>query len=172
MNPSGLDSIDHHILEVLQKEGRLSNQDLADRVALSPAPCLRRVRALEKAGVIRRYAALLEPRKVGLGLMSFITVKLEKKGKMPAEEFARAVRSWPEVVSCYAMAGETDYFLRIFVENLEHYTRFLMDRLLKHAGVADVKSNIVLEAIKDTTALPLDQVAPGRRKRGNRPLPQ
>ena len=157
-----LDSVDHRILEILQKEGRLSNQELADRVALSPAPCLRRVRALEKAGVIRRYAALLEPRKVGLGMMSFITVKLEKKGKVPAEAFARAVRSWPEVVSCYAMTGETDYFLRIFVEDLDHYTRFLMDRLLKHEGVADVKSNIVLEAIKDTTALPLDQVASHR----------
>ena len=162
-----LDSIDHRILAILQKEGRLSNQDLADRVALSPAPCLRRVRALEKAGVIRQYAALLDPRKVGLGMMSFVTVKLEKQGKMPAEAFARAVRSWPEVVSCYAMTGETDYFLRIFVEDLDHYTRFLMDRLLKQAGVVDVKSNIVLEAIKDTTALPLDQVAPGRRKRGS-----
>jgi Lrp/AsnC family leucine-responsive transcriptional regulator len=160
-----LDSIDHRILEILQKEGRLSNQELADRVALSPAPCLRRVRALEKAGVIRQYAALLDPRKVGLGMMSFITVKLEKQGKMPAEAFAKAVRTWPEVVSCYSMTGETDYFLRIFVEDLDHYTRFLMDRLLKQVGVVDVKSNIVLEAIKDTTALPLDQVAPGRRKR-------
>jgi len=158
-----LDSIDHRILEILQKEGRLSNQELADRVALSPAPCLRRVRALEKAGVIRRYAALLDPRKVGLGMMSFITVKLEKQGKMPAEAFAKAVRTWPEVVSCYSMTGETDYFLRIFVEDLDHYTRFLMDRLLKQPGVVDVKSNIVLEAIKDTTALPLDQVAPERR---------
>lgn len=158
-----LDSIDHRILEILQREGRLSNQELADRVALSPAPCLRRVRALEKAGIIRQYAALLDPRKVGLGLMSFITVKLEKQGRMPAEAFARAVRTWPEVVSCYAMTGETDYFLRVYVEDLDHYTRFLMDRLLKQPGVIDVKSNIVLEAIKDTTALPLDQVAAGHR---------
>ncbi|MBK9796670.1 MAG: Lrp/AsnC family transcriptional regulator [Holophagaceae bacterium] len=165
MSRHELDSIDHRILEILQKEGRLSNQELADRVALSPAPCLRRVRALEKAGVIRRYAALLDPRKVGLGMMSFITVKLEKQGKMPAEAFAKAVRTWPEVVSCYSMTGETDYFLRIFVEDLDHYTRFLMDRLLKQPGVVDVKSNIVLEAIKDTTALPLDQVAPDRQNR-------
>ena len=161
-----LDSIDHRILEILQREGRLSNQELSDRVALSPAPCLRRVRALEKAGVIRQYAALLDPRRVGLGMMSFVTVKLEKKGKMPAEDFARAVQGWPEVVGCYAMTGETDYFLQVFVEDLDHYTRFLMGRLLKQAGVVDVKSNIVLEAIKDTTALPLDQVTPGRRKRG------
>jgi Lrp/AsnC family transcriptional regulator, leucine-responsive regulatory protein len=162
----GFDAIDHRILEILQKEGRVSNQELADRVALSPAPCLRRVRALEKAGAIRQYAALLDPRKVGLGLMAFVTVKLEKKGKMPAEDFARAVRSWPEVVGCYSMTGETDYFLRVFVEDLDHYTRFLMGRLLKQAAVVDVKSNLVLEAIKDTTALPLEQAAPGRRKRG------
>ncbi len=166
MNLDNFDAIDHRILEILQKEGRLSNQELADRVALSPAPCLRRVRALEKAGVIRQYAALLEPRKVGLGMMSFVTVKLEKKGKMPAEEFAKAVRGWPEVVGCYSMTGETDYFLQIYVEDLDHYTRFLMGRLLKQAGVVDEKSNIVLEAIKDTTALPLEQAAPGRRKRG------
>ena len=167
MNTHDLDTIDHRILEILQKEGRLSNQELADRVALSPAPCLRRVRALEKAGVIRQYAALLDPRKVGLGMMSFITVKLEKQGKMPAEEFARAVRTWPEVVGCYSMTGETDYFLRIFVEDLDHYTRFLMGRLLKQAGVVAVKSNIVLEAIKDTTALPLAQLDRERRKRGS-----
>ena len=165
MSLDDLDAIDHRILDILQKEGRLSNQELADRVALSPAPCLRRVRALEKAGIIRQYAALLDPRKVGLGLMSFITVKLEKQGKMPAEEFTRAVRAWPEVVSCYSMTGETDYLLRIFVEDLDHYTRFLMGRLLKQPGVIDVKSNIVLEAIKDTTALPLGQVAP-HQKRG------
>jgi len=165
MNPFGLDAIDHRILEILQREGRLSNQELADRVALSPAPCLRRVRALEQAGVIRQYAALLEPRKVGLGMTAIITVKLEKKGNMPAESFAKAVRSWPEVVGCYSMTGETDYLLWTFVEDLDHYTQFLTGRLLKQAGVIDVKSNIVLEAIKNTTALPLGQLGLERRRR-------
>ena len=165
MNRAELDGIDQRILEILQKEGRISNLDLAERVALSPAPCLRRVRALEKAGVIKQYVALLDPRKVGLGLTAFVTVKLEKKGKMPSEDLARAVRAWPEVVGCYSMTGESDYFLKVYVEDLDHYTRFLMDHLLKQSGVVDVKSNIVLEAIKDTTALPLEQVAPGRRKR-------
>jgi Lrp/AsnC family leucine-responsive transcriptional regulator len=165
MNKLDLDAIDHKILEILQKEGRLSNQDLAERVALSPAPCLRRVRALEKAGVIRQYAALLDPRKVGLGMTSIITVKLEKKGNMPAEEFAKAVRSWPEVVACYSMTGETDYQLWTFVEDLDHYTRFLTERLLKLHSVVDVKSNIVLEAIKNTTALPLNHLALERRRR-------
>lgn len=160
-----LDSIDHRILEILQREGRLSNQDLAERVALSPAPCLRRVRALEKAGVIRQYAALLDPRKVGLGMTAVITVKLEKKGNMPAEEFSKAVRSWPEVIGCYSMTGETDYLLWAFMEDLDHYTRFLTGRLLKQPSVVDVKSNIVLEAIKATTALPLNQLGLTRSKR-------
>lgn len=153
-----LDSIDHRILEILQREGRLSNQELADRVALSPAPCLRRVRALEKVGVIRQYAALLDPRKVGLGMTAVITVKLEKKGNMPAEEFAKAVRGWPEVIGCYSMTGETDYLLWAFMEDLDHYTRFLTGRLLKLTYVVDVKSNLVLEAVKATTALPLNQL--------------
>jgi len=160
-----LDAIDHRILDILQKEGRLSNQDLADRVALSPAPCLRRVRALEKAGVIRQYAALLEPRKVGLGMTALITVKLEKRGHMPAEEFAKAVRGWPEVVGCYSMTGDTDYLLWTFVEDLDHYTRFLTGHVLKLPYVVDVKSNIVLAAIKNTTALPLNHLGLETRKR-------
>lgn len=158
MNQLGLDATDQRILEILQKEGRLSNQELADRVALSPAPCLRRVRALEKAGVIRQYAALLDPRKVGLGMTAVITVKLEKRGNMPAAEFAKAVRNWPEVVACYSMTGETDYLLWAFVEDLDHYTRFLTGRILKLPSVVDVKSNIVLEAIKNTTAMPLNHL--------------
>ncbi|MBI1752949.1 MAG: Lrp/AsnC family transcriptional regulator [Acidobacteria bacterium] len=160
-----LDAIDHRILEILQREGRLSNQELADRVALSPAPCLRRVRALEKAGVIRQYAALLEPRKVGLGMTALITVKLEKRGNMPGEEFAKAVRGWPEVVGCYSMTGDTDYLLWTFVEDLDHYTRFLTGRLLKLAYVVDVKSNIVLAAVKNTTALPLNHLGLETRRR-------
>jgi len=158
MNHLGLDSIDNRILEILQSEGRLSNQELADRVGLSPAPCLRRVRTLEQSGVIRQYAALLAPRKVGLGMTAAITVKLEKKGHMPAEEFAKAVKGWPEVVTCCSMTGETDYLLWAFFEDLDHYTHFLMGRLLKQTGVLDVRSNIVLETIKETTSLPLNQL--------------
>ncbi|WLT30802.1 Lrp/AsnC family transcriptional regulator [Geothrix sp. PMB-07] len=159
-----LDAIDHKILDILQREGRLSNQDLAERVALSPAPCLRRVRALEKAGVIRQYAALLDPRKVGLGLTALITVKLEKRGAMPSEAFAKAVRGWPEVVSCYSMTGDTDYLLWTVVEDLDHYNRFLTGQLLKLPYVVDVKSNLALEAIKLTTSLPLNHLGLDPRK--------
>jgi Lrp/AsnC family leucine-responsive transcriptional regulator len=152
---AALDRTDRKILDLLQREGRLSNVELAEKVALSPSPCLRRVRALEEAGVIKQYVALLEPAKVGLALLAYVSVKLEKRGKMPIDEFSRAVQAWPEVVACYSMTGEMDYLLRVQVEDLDHYTRFMMDRLLKQTGVVDVKSNFVLERVKDTTALPL-----------------
>ena len=150
-----IDKTDRAILEALQKEGRLSNMELAERISLSPSPCLRRVRALEEGGFIRQYVALVDPQKVGLGLLAYVTVKLEKKGRMPVEQFTRAVQGWEEVVACYSMTGDIDYLLRVHVEDLEHYSRFVMDKLLKQPAVLDVKSNFVLERVKDTTALPL-----------------
>lgn len=156
---NSLDRIDRKILEALQADGRLTNQDLAARVSLSPSPCLRRVRALEEAGVIRQYVALLEPRKVGLGLCACVTVKLEKKGKMPIDQFTRSVQAWPEVVACYSMTGDMDYLMRVQVADLDHYSRFVMDKLLKQPGVLDVKSNFVLERIKDTTEIPLEHLS-------------
>jgi Lrp/AsnC family leucine-responsive transcriptional regulator len=150
-----LDRTDRRILEQLQQDGRMANAELAERISLSPSPCLRRVRALEEAGVIRQYVALVDPARVGLGLLAYVVVKLEKRSKMPVDEFSRAVQGWPEVVACYAMTGDMDYLLRVHVEDLEHFSRFVLDRLLKQPVVIDVKSNFVLERIKDTTALPL-----------------
>jgi Lrp/AsnC family leucine-responsive transcriptional regulator len=154
-----LNRTDHRLLEILQREGRLSNQDLAERVALSPSACLRRVRALEESGVIRGYAALIDPRRVGLGLVAFVTVKLEKRGRMPTDTFAQAVKDWPEVVACHAMTGEMDYLLRVVVEDLGHFSRFVMESLLKQPGVIDVKSSFVLEEVKETTVLGLPAAA-------------
>ncbi len=150
-----LDRTDLKILDLLQKDARLTNVELGDKVALSPSPCLRRVRALEEAGVIRQYVALLDPSKVGLGLLAYVSVTLEKRGKMAGEAFGKAVMTWSEVISCYSMTGDMDYLLRVHVQDLEHFTRFMMDRLLKQPSVIDVKSTFVLETIKDTTALPL-----------------
>lgn len=150
-----LDRIDLRILELMQHNGRLSNQELAERVSLSPSPCLRRIRRLEELGVIRGYVALLDPKKLGLGLLAYVSIKLEKRGKMPMDEFKARVQTWPEVVACYAMTGEMDYLLRVYVGDLEHFSRFVMDQLLKQPGVVDVKSSFALERIKDTTALPL-----------------
>ncbi len=150
--------IDRRLLDVLQRDGNITNLELAGKVHLSPSACLRRVRALEKSGVIRRYVALLDPRKVGLGLIGFVTVKLEKRGRMPTDTFARAVKDWPEVMACHSLTGDMDYLLRVQVEDLEHFSRFVMDSLLKQPGVLDVKSSFVLEEIKETTALPLSQL--------------
>ena len=155
MTNAALGKTDRRILELLQKDGRMTNLELAERVALSPSACLRRVRALEEAGVIRGYAALLDPAKVGLGLLAFVTVKLEKRGRMPTDAFAKACRDWPEVAACHATTGDMDYLLRVHVEDLAHFSRFVMDSLLRHPGVIDVKSSFVLEQVKETTALPL-----------------
>jgi Lrp/AsnC family leucine-responsive transcriptional regulator len=153
------DRTDRRILELLQADGRLSNQELAERVSLSPSPCLRRVRALEEAGVIQRYAALLDPLRVGLELLAYVSVKLEKRGKMPVDQFTRAVLSWPEVITCFSMTGDMDYLMRVQVEDLAHYSRFIMEKLLKQPGVIDIRSNFVLERVKETTALPLQHLA-------------
>jgi Lrp/AsnC family leucine-responsive transcriptional regulator len=158
--PAELDRTDLRILAELQRDGRLTNQDLAERVALSPSPCLRRVRRLEEAGVIRGYVALVEPGAVGLGVVAYVNVRLEKRApargaRIPYDEFRAAVRDWPEVVACHAMTGDVDYLLRVHVGALEDFSRFVQDRLLRHPGVIDVRTGFALETIKDTTALPL-----------------
>src|SRR5258706_13358903 len=120
-----LSRADRRLLEILQRDGRLTNLELAGRVNLSPSACLRRVRALEEAGVIRRYAALVDPRRVGLALMAFVNVKLEKRGRMPTDAFAKAVKEWPEFLGCHALTGDMDYPLRVQVEDLENFSRFV-----------------------------------------------
>jgi Lrp/AsnC family leucine-responsive transcriptional regulator len=162
-----LDTTDRKILAILQSDGRLSNQEVAERVNLSPSPCLRRIRRLEDAGVIRQYVALLAPEKIGLGLLAYVNVRLEKHGDAPTTggarknsaspraDFAISVANWPEVVACYAMTGEMDFLLRVHVEDMEHFSRFMMETLLRHPAVQDVRSSFALQRIKDTTALPL-----------------
>lgn len=158
-----LDKTDRKILAILQSNGRLSNQEIAERVSLSPSPCLRRIKRLEEAGVIRQYVALLAPDKIGLGLLAYVNVRLEKHSdgsgtggaRSPRADFSVAVANWPEVVACYAMTGEMDYLLRVHVEDMDHFSRFMMETLLRHPAVLDVKSSFALQRIKDTTALPL-----------------
>ena len=155
-----LDRTGRKILDRLQKDGRRSNLELAERVNLSPSPVLRRVRALEEAELerIKQYVALLDPLKLGLGLLAYVTVKLEKKGRTPIEAFTRAVQAWPEVVASYSMTGDMDYLLRVHVQDLQHFSRFMMDSLLKHPGVLDKTSSFALERLKETTALPLSHL--------------
>lgn len=149
-----LDKTDLKILQVLQENGRLTNVELSERVALSPSPCLRRLKQLEDAGIIRRYAALLEPISIGLGLQAFIRVTVDKTN--PSRQgFTDTLQSWPQVLSCYALTGETDYMLHAFFTDMNDFSHFVLDTLLAHPGVQDAKSSFVLKEIKNTTALPL-----------------
>ena len=159
MSKIELDKTDRKILFILQQDGRLSNQDVADRVSLSPSPCLRRIKRLEEAGVIRQYVALLDPAQIGLGLLAYVNVRLEKHTEShkrnPMDLFRASVQTWPEVVECAALTGEMDYLLRVVVEDMGHYSRFIMDTLLKHPSVQDCKTSFVLDRVKATTAVPV-----------------
>ena len=154
-----LDKIDLKILQVLQENGRLSNVELSERIALSPSPCLRRLKQLEDNGIIRRYAALLSPVSLGLGLQVMIRVTTDKSAQARGE-FEGAVRTWTEVLSCFALTGESDYLLHAFFTNLKAFSHFVLDVLLSHNCVLDAKSSFVLKEIKSTTALPLLHLAP------------
>lgn len=155
-----LDRTDLAILALLQRHGRLSNADLAEQVNLSASACLRRVQRLERERVISGYSAQLDPAALGLGLVAFVRVQLEKHGSTSIERFAEAVRDWDEVVACHALTGDMDYLLQVVVQDLNHFQRFLLDRLLNATGVADVNSSFVLRTVKAAGGLPLP--APSR----------
>ena len=152
---SALDRTDLAILALLQREGRLSNADLAERVNLSASATLRRVQRLEAEGVIAGYGARLDPLKLGLGLQAFVRLQLARHDKASIAEFVAQVEAWDEIVACHALTGDMDYLLHVVVDDLDHFSRFLLDHLLASAGVADVNTSFVLRAVKDTRALPL-----------------
>lgn len=153
-----LDRTDLRILAALQANGRASNADLAAEVNLSPSACLRRIQKLEADGVIAGYGARLEPRAVGLGLLAFVRVQLSRHESSAIDAFTESVAAWDEVVSCYALTGDMDYLLQVYVADLDGFSRFLLDRLLNAAGVADVNTSFVLRTVKASTALPLGNV--------------
>jgi len=152
-----LDAIDRRILQALQAEGRATYDELASAVGLSASATLRRVKRLEDSGVISGYVALLAPERVGLALTAYINVRLAKTSatRSPMEAFAAAVQTWPEVVECAALTGDMDYLLRVLVRDMDHYSRFVMDSLLKHPAVQDCKTSFMLRRLKGTTALPI-----------------
>lgn len=137
----------------------MTYDQLAGEVQLSPSATLRRVKRLEEAGAIAGYVALVPPERVGLGLTAYLNVRLEKHSEVhkrnPMDLFRAAVQAWPEVVECVALTGEMDYLLRVVVEDMAHYSRFVMDTLLKHPSVADCKTSFVLDRVKNTTAVPV-----------------
>ena len=132
---------------------------LAAQVSLSPSATLRRVKRLEEAKIIAGYVAIVPPERVGLGLTAYLNVRLEKQSEMqkrkPMELFRAAVQTWPEVVECASLTGEMDYLLRVVVQDMAHYSRFIMDTLLTHPSVQDCKTTFVLDRVKNTTAVPL-----------------
>jgi Lrp/AsnC family leucine-responsive transcriptional regulator len=150
-----LDAIDRAILTELQQSGRLSNQDLAQRVHLSPSACLRRVKALEDNGVIAQYVALVNPRAVGKHGISYTIVNLETLGGNMLETFEQAVRDCPEILDCFYIAGANDYLIRFAYRDAEDLERFHAEVLMRLPGVARSNSMLVLRTVKRTTALPL-----------------
>ncbi len=158
-NEIPLDAIDRRILRALQADGRITYDVLAAQVSLSPSATLRRVKRLEESGVIARYVALVAPERVGLGLTAYLNVRLEKHAEVhkrnPMDLFRASVQTWPEVVECASLTGDMDYLLRVVVADMAHYSRFIMDTLLKHPSVQDCKTSFVLDRVKATAALPL-----------------
>jgi Lrp/AsnC family transcriptional regulator, leucine-responsive regulatory protein len=158
-NGPPLDAIDRRILRALQADGRMIYDALAAQVGLSPSATLRRVKRLEDSGVIAGYVALVSPERVGLGLTAYLNVRLEKHSEVhkrtPMDLFRAAVQTWPEVVECAALTGEMDFLLRVVVQDMAHYSRFIMETLLKHPSVEDCKTSFVLDRVKNTTAVPV-----------------
>lgn len=153
--PSPLDSIDLAILRILQQEGRIQNIELADRVGLSPSPCLRRVRLLEEAGVIERYVALVDPAKVGMGLTVFARVWLTGQDEETVLPFVDAIGKLPQVIECHLMAGDCDFLLRVVAADLESYRKFQIQHLGRIKGVRNIKTDIPMQKIKQSWEVPV-----------------
>lgn len=150
-----LDTTDRRILRELQQDGALRNDLLAARIALSPAPTLRRVRTLESAGIIQRYAALLDPERVGLAVRVKVDVRLSSQARNAIDAFSKAVSAMPEVVECIILFGDWDYQLTVVARDVEDYQRFVFDKLSKLPGIATYRSTLIMRVVKHTTVLPV-----------------
>ncbi|MGE4242976.1 Lrp/AsnC family transcriptional regulator [Ramlibacter sp.] len=150
-----LDLIDLRILHELQQDGALSNVELAQRVHLSPSPCLARVKALEREGVITRYVALVDPKEVGLGLNVFINISLKEQSKEALAAFEQHVSEREEVMECYLMTGDSDYLIRVAVRDIGALERFILDKLTPIPGIEKIRSSFALKQVRYKTALPL-----------------
>lgn len=151
-----LDRYDRHILAALQDDGRISNQQLADKVGLSSAACWRRVKTLDEKGILKKYTALVNPEAMGYDLCVLIMVTLIRHRQDHATEFQQAVQGYPEVLQCFAVTGDADYVLRVIIQSMAAYDRFLNDKIFSLPGVSQVKSNFALREIKNETAIPID----------------
>ena len=152
-----LDAIDRRILDRLQKDGRLSNAELAEQVGLSASPCWRRVKALEEAGVIKGYAAQVDARAVGLSVNVFMSVSLSTQVEKALQAFERAAAARPEVMECYLMTGDADYLMRVVARSTLDYERFLKEAVFSNAAVQQIKSHFALREIKSIVAVPVGE---------------
>jgi Lrp/AsnC family leucine-responsive transcriptional regulator len=150
-----MDQTDLKILRLLQRDAHMTAEAIGRAVGLSPSPCLRRIRALEKAGILTGYVALVDQKRVGLPVSVFISVKLERQREEELDAFEAAVTQWPEVVEAYLMTGQQDFLLRVVVADLDAYERFLKTRLTRLDGVAAIQSSFALGQVKHTNVLPL-----------------
>lgn len=151
-----MNAFDQAILRRLQVDGRISNQDLAEAVNLSPSPCLRRVRRLEEEGVIAGYVALVNARKLGLKLMAFIHISMDRHTPERFGNFESAIACYPEVLECHLITGQdADYLLKVVVEDMDGYQRFLLNKVTSIEGVTGVHSSFVLKSPLNSTALPV-----------------
>lgn len=152
-----LDRYDRQILQLLQLDGRISNQELADKIGLSPSPCLRRVRALEESGLIRGYQVQLDAKKLGLSLMALIHISMDQHTPERFEYFEAQIRDIPEVLECLLITGQSaDYQLKVVVKDMDAYQELLLNRITRIPGVSGVHSSFVLRRVVDGAALPLN----------------
>ncbi|GGH96463.1 Lrp/AsnC family transcriptional regulator [Pseudomonas fluvialis] len=156
---STLDRYDLKILAELQRDARVSNQELAERIGLSPSPCSRRVKQLEDDGLILRQVALLDRKKLGLTLTAYVQIGMDRHTPERFENFEQAIRQWPEVLECSLVTGmDADYQLKVVVPDMEHYQQFLLGRLTRVEGVTSVRSSFVLNQVVSSTQLPLSHL--------------
>ncbi|MBZ2167797.1 Lrp/AsnC family transcriptional regulator [Marinobacter sp. F4216] len=151
-----IDKTDRRILEQLQQNGALTNQELAEKIGLSPSPCLRRVRALQEAGILLRTVTVLDHKKLGLSLTAIILIGMDRHTPERFAAFEEQVSEYPEVQECYLITGQdADYMLKVVVPDMDHYHHFLLNRITRIPGVSGVHSSFVLRRVIDSTALPL-----------------
>ncbi len=150
-----LDETDKKVLRVLQRDGRIANNDLAREVGLSPSPCLRRVKLLEEAGVIDRYVAVLNPAKVNKGLTFFTRIKLDKQDEKSLKHFAEEIKKLPQVQECYFMLGDYDVIIRVVAADLEDYRRFQSESLSQIEGVQNLKTDVLSQTVKQSFVVPV-----------------
>ena len=148
MTGTDLDRLDRQLLSLLQADAKRTNAELAEAVHLSPSATLRRVQAMERAGIIHGYRATVDPKQLGLGLMAFVRVQLRQHDSAAVESFVGVLHQWPEVITALALTGDMDYLLQIAVRDLDHFSNFLLDHLLNNSAIADVNTSFVLRTVK------------------------